>query len=110
MMWHALFELSTPYQRYREYFSGYYRRYWQTHSDYRLRQNELKRIRYRKNRERELRKKRDYVSGLYQNWFGERPRRIFGTGIALTAEKLAIDTILPKEGFSNILWAQSFKS
>jgi hypothetical protein len=34
---------------------------------------------------------------------------MFGTGIALTAEKLAVETILPKEGFKDILWAQSFK-
>ena len=51
-----------------------------------------------------------YISTLYGNWFGEKPRNILGSGIALAAERIAIEKILPREGFRGILWAQSFGS
>jgi hypothetical protein len=103
----ALF-VSTPYRKYRAYFSRYYRRYYREHPEYRERQKEQKRIRYRKNRETEVQRTKGYIAAIYRNWFGERPRDLFGGGIALAAEKLAIEKILPKEGFKGILWAQSF--
>ena len=51
-----------------------------------------------------------YISTLYGNWFGDQPRNIFGSGIALAAERIAIEKILPREGFRGILWAKSFGS
>ena len=66
--------------------------------------------RYQENRERELQRTKKYISAIYRNWYGEKPRKIFGEGIAIAAEKLAIGKILPKEGFKGILWAHSLKS
>lgn len=105
----ALF-VSTPYQKYRPYFRDYYRRYYHKHPEYRKRQKELKRKRYQENREREVQRAKHYISTIYRNWFGEEPRNLFGTGTALAAERIAIEKILPKEGFRGILWAQSFSS
>lgn len=57
-----------------------------------------------------MQRAKKYVSAIYSNWFDEKPRRTFGRGIALPADKLAIGKILPKEGFKGILWAHSLKS
>lgn len=57
-----------------------------------------------------MQKTKHYISTIYRNWFGGEPRTIFGAGIALLAERTAIEKILPREGFRDILWAQSFKS
>ena len=99
----------TPYRRYKHYYRGYYRRYYQLHPDYRARQKELAKKRYRENRENIIRTRGEYVRALYDNWFGGKPRNMFGAGVALAAERVAVKKILPKEGFRDILWAQEFK-
>jgi len=95
------------YDRHKDYFRNYYRRYWRTHPEYRKRQVRTHREHYRRNREAMIKKTKEYVASIYRNWFGEIPRNLLGGRLGLSAERIAVQRILPEEGFTNILWAFS---
>lgn len=96
--------MSTPYQKYKQYFRNYHRNYWRTHKGYRDRQKQVKRERYGANREKERVRVKKYVSTLYSSWFEGNPSPTIGREKILAAKKLAVERILPKEGFRRILW------
>lgn len=102
--------MSSPYRKYSYYFRPYYRRYWQTHPEYRERQQILAKERRKRNRKAEIEKTRKYISSIYREWFVGKARSTFGRDIAFLAEQTAVEEILPREGFTDILWATSFKS
>lgn len=98
--------MSTPYQKYKQYFRSYHRNYWRTHKEYRDRQKQVKRERYPANSERERLRVKKYMSALYSNWFEESPSRTIAREKLLAAKKVAVEKILPKEGFRRILWPE----
>jgi hypothetical protein len=95
--------MSTPYQKYRQYFRDYHRNYWRAHREYRDRQKQLKRERYQESSEKERLRMRKHVSAVYSRWYEGNPSQAIGHGRLLAAKKLAIERILPKEGFRRIL-------
>jgi hypothetical protein len=101
------YNVSTPYQKHRHYFKTYHKRYWRTHPEYRERQRELKRERYRTSKEADLQRVKRYVSSIYDKWLDGRSRT-FMDGVAVSAKSFAVERILPREGFKKILWAAAF--
>ncbi len=96
--------MSTPYQKYKQYFRNYHRNYWRAHKEYRDRQKQIKREHYSANLEKERLRVKKYISALYSNWFGVSPSPTLVREKLLAAKKLAVERILPKEGFRGILW------
>ncbi|MGA8903517.1 MAG: hypothetical protein WB661_00740 [Candidatus Bathyarchaeia archaeon] len=99
--------MSTPYQKYKQYFRSYHRNYWRTHKGYRDRQKQVKRERYRAHSEKERLRVKKYISTLYSNWFEESPSRTIAREKLPAAKKVAVEKILPKEGFRRILWPET---
>jgi len=95
--------MSTPYQKYKQYFRNYHRNYWRTHKEYRDRQKQIKRERYRADNEKERLRVKKYISALYSSWFGDYPTLTVDHEKRLAAKKVAVENILPKEGFRRIL-------
>ncbi|MGD0176518.1 MAG: hypothetical protein ABSC50_06810 [Candidatus Bathyarchaeia archaeon] len=99
--------MSTPYQKYKQYFRNYHRNYWRTHKYYRDRQKQIKRKRYRANNEKERLRVKKYVSAIYSRWYDGTPSQTIGHEKLLAAKKVAVEKILPKEGFRRILWPET---
>jgi hypothetical protein len=96
--------MSTPYQKYKQYFRNYHRNYRRTHKQYRDRQKQIKKEHYRTNSAKERLRVKKYLSTLYSNWFEKNPTPTINRENLLAAKKVAIEKILPKEGFRRIIW------
>ncbi len=102
--------MSTPYQKYKQYFKSYHRNYWRTHKEYRDRQKQLKRKRYPANSEKERLRAKKYISTIYSGWFEGKPSPTIDHERIFAAKRVALEKILPKEGFRKILWPQGLRS
>ena len=102
--------MSTPYQKYKQYFRSYHRNYWRTHKEYHNRQKQLKKNRYPANSEKERLRAKKYITRLYSSWFEGEPKPTINHEKNFAAKRVALEKILPNEGFRKILWPEGLRS